>query len=773
MKLSIQKPKKVLKALLKQAPLRSEIDIFKTELTALLSRIDTQESEEFHKNLVIEFLKKAFYQNDYFINTKGRQDLVIHNGSDNKSAVGVIIEAKKPTNKADWFAADQPNAKALQELLLYYLRERIEVDNIDLKYIVATNIYEWYIIEASHFERLFFQNKALVRQYEEWRDGKKVSKNTDLFYNEIAKPFIDSLNEEMPCAYFDLRDYKEILESGNNDKELSALYKILSPAYLLKIAEATDSNALNPQFYKELLHIIGLEEEKVEGKLIIRRKEKNRNAGTLLEQTLMALGTEGLHKVSNLESYGASKEEKTFNVALELCLTWVNRLLFLKLLEGQLVNYQQDDKSYFFLNTTFINDFDELFKLFHQVLAVPIAERAENLQNKYEKIPYLNSSLFEISELEDQTIKINAISSSELVEISDGTILREEKKKTEKLPILSYFFKFLNAYDFGTEGNIDIREDNKPIINASVLGKVFEKINGYKEGSVFTPAFITMYMCRQTVRLAVVQKFNQVKGWNCQNFEELSDKIEDRKEANQIINQIKICDPAVGSGHFLVSVLNEIIAIKSELQILEDEDGKRLKNIEIHVVDDELLITDEDGEPFVYHYHLKESQRIQKTLFHEKQKLIENCLFGVDINPNSVKICRLRLWIELLKNAYYRSPTPAPSPEERGIKNQTFKKFDSFHNLQLETLPNIDINIKCGNSLVSRHELNTDLSRILKNAKYSIEQYRGFVRSYRHEKQRDSKRNLEKIIAEIKSSFKTEIAKYSDPRIVRLQRVNA
>jgi adenine-specific DNA-methyltransferase len=49
----------------------------------------------------------------------------------------------------------------------------------------------------------------------------------------------------------------------------------------------------------------------------------------------------------------------------------------------------------------------------------------------------------------------------------------------------------------------------KTIINASVLGKVFEKINGYKDGSIFTPAFITMYMCKQSIRLAVVEKFNE------------------------------------------------------------------------------------------------------------------------------------------------------------------------------------------------------------------------------------------------------------------------
>ena len=116
----------------------------------------------------------------------------------------------------------------------------------------------------------------------------------------------------------------------------------------------------------------------------------------------------------------------------------------------------------------------------------------------------------------------------------------------------------------------------------------------------------------------------------------------------------------------------------------------------------ELFITNENGDPFEYTLQngkpkSTETQRLQKTLFHEKQILIENCLFGVDINPNSVKICRLRLWIELLKNAYYKEET-------------------NF--IELETLPNIDINIKCGNSLLSRFPLDADLSKALKSIKY-------------------------------------------------------
>ena len=69
----------------------------------------------------------------------------------------------------------------------------------------------------------------------------------------------------------------------------------------------------------------------------------------------------------------------------------------------------------------------------------------------------------------------------------------------------------------------------------------------------------------------------------------------------RLINSLKICDPAVGSGHFLVSALNEIIAIKSELQVLVDREGNLLTNYDVEVVNDELIVTNVEGELFEYH----------------------------------------------------------------------------------------------------------------------------------------------------------------------------
>ena len=109
------KPRKALnKAFLKVKPNRLEIETFKTNLINLLDRTNDTESEEFHKNLVSDFLKDTYYKQHHFINTKGKNDLVIHNGPHASNTVGVIIEAKKPTNRAEMVSRRNLNTKPFQ-----------------------------------------------------------------------------------------------------------------------------------------------------------------------------------------------------------------------------------------------------------------------------------------------------------------------------------------------------------------------------------------------------------------------------------------------------------------------------------------------------------------------------------------------------------------------------------------------------------------------------------------------------------------------------------
>ena len=739
-------PRKALnKAFLKIKPNRIGIELFKENLILLLDSIKEKESEEFHKNLISDFLKNTYYSPNHFINTKGRNDLVVHVSKEAKSNVGVIIEAKSPTNRTEMLSQKNINCKALQELVLYFLRERITHKNLEVKNVLVTNVNEWYIFDAQLFDKLFAQNKGFVKQFQDFEEGKLSVTNTDFFYKEIAKPYIEIIVDKLEYTYFDLAAYDKILRNPDkaDDAKLIVLYKLLSPEHLLKLSFANDSNSLDKNFYNELLHLIGLTETKEGGKKLIERpKVGQRNAGSLLENVINQLDSlDKLSRLPNVKQYGDTHEERLFTVGLELCITWVNRILFLKLLEAQLISYHKGDKSYAFLHKDLLHDYDNLNALFFMVLAKKPEERNDRVKTLFAKVPYLNSSLFEPTELEHQTLFISGLEDDIQLPIVSGTVLKDAngKKLTGTHKSIDYFFDFLDAYDFASEGSEEIQEDNKTLINASVLGLIFEKINGYKDGSFYTPSFITMYMCKETIRRAVVQKFNETKGWNCEDFEGLYNKIEDTKEANAIINSVKICDPAVGSGHFLVSALNEMIAIKHDLKVLVDREGKRLKEYQVDIVNDELIVTDEDGLPFTYNPKSKESQRLQETLFHEKQTIIENCLFGVDINPNSVKICRLRLWIELLKNSYYQVEVP-PS----GVRG-------------LETLPNIDINIKCGNSLIARFGLDADLKEALKKSKLKIEDYKRAVDQYRNAESKEQKRDMETLIAEIKTNFRTEI----------------
>ena len=708
MKLKIETPSQAIlrkPSLLRHTPEAEKIKEFKDALKKYLSEINKEQLENVQKTYLLNFLNNGIYRKTNNINLNGDIDLAIHQDLKTDSKPVVLLEMKAPKNKNGMIAENDLNKTALHEMAYYYMNERAK-ENIFVKHCIITDYFKWYIFEAEIFEKEF--NAPLKKDYNRFVNNQTLKGNTDEFYKKIAAPHVKESNAELPCVKIDFEQYKDF--DKISEKELVELYKILSPYFLLN-EQTHDANRLDERFYKELLHIVGLEEKTKDGKLIIDRKAKP-DAGSLIENAIISFADKA-HKIrvdSNFKNY-KSDEDALFAVAFELCITWVNRILFLKLLEAQLVKYHTGDEAadFHFLNSNKISNYKSLANLFHQVLAKPVKDRSPIYRDKFINVPYLNSSLFDDDGLENNfQLHISNLEDEQPINLYSNSILADYKKADKPLNLLEYLFAFLNAYDFSTV-NIELtRQSNKPLINASVLGKVFEKINGYKDGSIYTPSFITTYMCRESLRLAVLDKFKEAEPtWKINSFKEIRNYLINDKTSdailryNEIVNSIRICDPAVGSGHFLVSALNEMIAIKYDLGILADAQGKIEQNYEIILADDELVIKNNEGDFF--EYKIKDgsplnnkSQRMQKILFDEKRTIIEQCLFGVDININSVKICSLRLWIELLKNAYY-------------IEEKNFT--------ELETLPNIDINIKCGNSLVSRFELDADLSSLAKKSK--------------------------------------------------------
>ncbi|EGN2720065.1 Eco57I restriction-modification methylase domain-containing protein [Campylobacter coli] len=700
-----------------EAELNEFIKALKDYKTSLENNLKNNEDSlvanalsKFFENLHFECEIKSIHKGNSGIDLALKKDKQIQ----------VIIEAKLPYSK-EFFSQSKPNCKALHECILYYLRERKAL-NSSLKHIIITDFYRFYIFKADLFEELFNKNKYFKEAFENFESKNSLFKgNTDEFYKECEKllsseKYLDSITRkdlfDEPSLKGVFIDLKPILEQEKPSfSKLKPVFKIFHKDFLLSEFNPNDANLLNNAFYKELLYILGLCESKQNSKLIIAKsQESEEEQGTFYT------------------AINSKLKEENFETILKLLILWLNRILFLKLIESNLVRFN-DDKNLKFLNFKKIPDFDKLSELFFEILA---KERSTRKKSEFAYLPYLNSSLFEKQSIEN-TLEISNLNNDLKLNYYKNTVLKDDKCKTKKgqVGLLEYLFEFLDSFDFGSDDEQSEILSQKELISSSVLGNVFEKLNGYKEGSFYTPSFITSYMCKESITKVVLDKFNTQFDLDAKDISELRKSLrkEDKKAQKELLNSIKICDPAVGSGHFLVSALNVMLSIYDELNLFDEE-------FYLEVQNDEILITGRKGEFIEYKRPSTPKDKahlIQQELFHTKKDIIENNLFGVDINPNSCEITKLRLWIELLKHSFYQS-------------------FDDENYHDLKTLPNIDINIKCGNSLVSYFETGKSLSHY-PNIKERMSKYKRIVKDYKEGFYTD-KNLIAKEIKNLQESFK-------------------
>ncbi|EAJ4200338.1 class I SAM-dependent DNA methyltransferase, partial [Campylobacter coli] len=700
-----------------EAELNEFIKALKDYKTSLENNLKNNE-DSLVANALSKFFENLHFECEIKSIHKGNSGMDLALKKDKQ--IQVIVEAKLPHSK-EFFSQSKPNCKALHECILYYLRERKAL-NSSLKHIIITDFYRFYIFKADLFEELFNKNKYFKEAFENFESKNSLFKgNTDEFYKECEKllsseKYLDSITRkdlfDEPSLKGVFIDIKPILEQEKPSfSKLKPVFKIFHKDFLLSEFNPNDANSLNNAFYKELLYILGLYESKQNSKLIIAKsQESEEEQGTFYT------------------AINSKLKEENFETILKLLILWLNRILFLKLIESNLVRFN-DDKNLKFLNFKKIPDFDKLSELFFEILA---KERSTRKKSEFAYLPYLNSSLFEKQSIEN-TLEISNLNNDLKLNYYKNTVLKDDKCKAKKgqVGLLEYLFEFLDSFDFGSDDEQSEILSQKELISSSVLGNVFEKLNGYKEGSFYTPSFITSYMCKESITKVVLDKFNAQFDLDAKDISELRKSLrkEDKKAQKELLNSIKICDPAVGSGHFLVSALNVMLSIYDELNLFDEE-------FYLEVQNDEILITGRKGEFIEYKRPSTPKDKahlIQQELFHTKKDIIENNLFGVDINPNSCEITKLRLWIELLKHSFYQS-------------------FDDENYHDLKTLPNIDINIKCGNSLVSYFETGKSLSHY-PNIKERMSKYKRIVKDYKEGFYTD-KNLIAKEIKNLQESFK-------------------
>ena len=310
------------------------------------------------------------------------------------------------------------------------------------------------------------------------------------------------------------------------------------------------------------------------------------------------------------------------------------------------------------------------------------------------KIPYLNGGLF-------------------------------DKDRIDELDIDFPYSYFKDLMDFFSQYNFTIDEndpdDSEVGIDPEMLGHIFENLleDNKDKGAFYTPKEIVQYMCRQSVIQYL--KTHEPSEQYAEAIEQLINDgvvnpiLQSKSIAArfiQLLKEVKVCDPAIGSGAFPMGILYVLYHAIHHL-----------------------------------HSHAEPHGNFDST--QTKRDIIQNNIFGVDIEQGAVDIARLRFWLALVVDA--EEPQP---------------------------LPNLDYKITCGNSLLSRYPIDAPIENVFveynkgknEEEKLSLAKYKKLVSDYTNTSNHEKKDLFRKTIEEIKKTFKTELSKKEINKIIGVKK---
>ena len=308
------------------------------------------------------------------------------------------------------------------------------------------------------------------------------------------------------------------------------------------------------------------------------------------------------------------------------------------------------------------------------------------------KIPYLNGGLF-------------------------------EKDSIDKLDIDFPYSYFKELMDFFAMYNFTIDEndpdDSEVGIDPEMLGHIFENLleDNKDKGAFYTPKEIVQYMCRQSV-IQYLKTYEPDEQY-AEPIEQLINNgivlpvLQTKSLASrfmQLLKDVKVCDPAIGSGAFPMGILYVLYHAIHHLQSHAEPNG---------------------------------NFNSTKT----KRYIIQNNIFGVDIEQGAVDIARLRFWLALVVDA--EEPQP---------------------------LPNLDYKITCGNSILHRFSLDVPIENVFteynknqsEDEKMSLSKYKEKVYKYTETSDHDKKEEFRNIIEQVKTAFRSNL---TDRDLLKIRKI--
>ena len=367
-------------------------------------------------------------------------------------------------------------------------------------------------------------------------------------------------------------------------------------------------------------------------------------------------------------------------------------------------------KNYFDENHQHKNFFKQCLEpLFYEALAVN--RGAESLYEKIDNLrfPFLNGGLFEPMP--------NYLWQNSSFTLPNELFSNQNKTKEDITGdgILDVF----NRYNFTVNENEPLEQE--VAVDPEMLGKVFENlldvVDRKSQGAFYTPRSIVHYMCQEVLiqylannsGLEIANLSNFIKNDNSENLKK------HQQEIDKLLQDVKICDPAIGSGAFALGMLQEIVSA-------------RLKLAEIH----------------------------KQNSYDLKLHTIENCIYGVDLNSSAVDIAKLRLWLALVVEE--TEPKPLPNLDYKIMQGNSL--LESYEEIKL-----------FDGSLVPEIADLFDAS-VKKIADIKIE-LQQLIKKYFSENNKNNKTQLKKQITQLKYSLieTTLISQNKQDKLIEIQQL--
>ncbi|WP_375560652.1 Eco57I restriction-modification methylase domain-containing protein [Bernardetia sp. OM2101] len=504
--------------------------------------------------------------------------------------------------------------------------------------------------------------------------AKKVLQNEEkdaaffIFYDEDKNfrfSFVKANFEGKTKKYTDFKRYTYFVSKEQTNRTFIEQTEKAEFSDIDSIIEAFSIEPLNKQFYKDISdafnRLTGVTEHK-----------KSVNQEINLFTPL---------KLPSLTQKEATKTSKEFAVRL------IGRIIFVWFLKNKVSKNGTPLVPTDWLHSKKVENTDSYYhffleKLFFQVLNKPLDERIDNILENHEKIPFLNGGLFEAQEEDYYNADKNGLSTN-----------------LNTLVIPNYwitdFFQTLERYNFTIDENS--LSDQEVSIDPEMLGTIFENLLGEIEaeegsttkskrkstGSFYTPRPIVDYMVEESLITYLKQNTNQDEEKLRELFKEDDKQSTDFEDREQIIDaflNVKVLDPACGSGAFPISVLQRINFALQKI----DPNAEIFKERLVKSITNSWL-----------RKKIKDDLDTSTTDYARKFHIIQNSIFGVDIQPIATEISRLRCFLTLIveekvdDNAENRGIRPLPNLEFKFVTANTLKGIED--NVKGMTLTSKDV----------------------------------------------------------------------------------